>query len=577
MNYAPDDHVMAGDIMKTTTTICIFLFIGLVSLTCVTLAGTPEEDFRAFLQAYETKAIPLSKESSLASFNASVSGKDADYEKAAQAQLALEKIHADKASFAKLKAFREAGKITDPLLKRQLDVLFLTFLGSQIDQSTIQELIRRSTEIGQTFYTFRTKALGRTLGDNEVDSLLKYSTDSTELQAVWEASKGIGRTIAPDLIELVKLRNKAAKSLGFSDYYEMQLQLTEQDPAEIAALFDQLDSLTRGPFVILKREIDSALAARFGITRSQLRPWHYQDRFFQGAPGIYAVNLDSYYTDKDPVALARTYFAGIGLPVDSILARSDLYERPGKYQHAYCSDIDRAGDVRAVCNVRPDYSWTNTMLHELGHGVYDYYNDRQLPWLLRNAAHSFTSEAVANFFGKLAGNPKWLVQVAGVPQTEIDSVAGDCVRMQRLEQLVFSRWAQVMVRFERALYQNPDQDLNQLWWSLVTKYQGMKCPEGRNEPDWAAKIHLVDAPVYYHNYLMGELLSSQFAATIGRTVLNSADPFSESFAGDPRIGQFFVDKVFRPGNRYTWNEMIERATGEKLTAEHYARQFVEAR
>jgi peptidyl-dipeptidase A len=563
--------------MKTILTICSAILIGLASLAPVTLAGTSEQDLRTFLKDYETKAIPLNIESALSSFKASLSGNGADYEKAAQAELALERIHSDRAAFAQIKAFRDSGRFTDPLLKRQLDILYLTYLGSQIDTVTLKELIRRGTEMGQKFYTFRTKALGRTMGDNEVDSILRYSTNSAELKEVWEASKEIGGTMAPELVELVKLRNRAARSLGFSDYYEMQMQLGEEDPAEIAALFDQLDSLTREPFALLKKQIDSSLAAQHHIDKSQLRPWHYQDRFFQSAPGIYAVNLDEYYRDKDPVALARTYFAGIGLPVDSILVRSDLYERPGKYQHAYCSDIDRAGDVRAVCNVRPDYYWTNTMLHELGHGVYDYYNDRQLPWLLRSAAHSFTTEAVANFFGKLSGNPKWLVQVAEVPQAEIDKVSADCFRMQRLEQLVFSRWAQVMVRFERSLYQNPDQDLNQLWWSLVEKYQGLTRPEGRNTPDWAAKIHLVDAPVYYHNYLMGELLASQLAATIGRTVLNSSDPFGEDFAGDPRIGQFFVDKVFRPGSRYQWNEMIEQATGEKLTAVHYARQFVETK
>ncbi|MCK7529636.1 MAG: hypothetical protein MZV63_00520 [Marinilabiliales bacterium] len=35
-------------------------------------------------------------------------------------------------------------------------------------------------------------------------------------------------------------------------------------------------------------------------------------------------------------------------------------------------------------------------------------------------------------------------------------------------------------------------------------------PEGRNMPDWATKIHVALYPCYYHNYLLGELLASQF-------------------------------------------------------------------
>jgi peptidyl-dipeptidase A len=554
--------------------VVIGLLLGFVACSPKTGAGTAKQDFPSFLKEYEAKVIPLSIASNLTSFNATVSGKEDDYEKSIQAQVALEKLHSDTAAFAQVKAFRESGQVTDPLLRRQLEIIYLSYLGGQIDTKTLEELVRRQSEIEQKFNTYRVKVGERTLNDNQVDSILKYSTNSGELEATWKASKQIGRVVAADLIALAKLRNQAARSLGFGNFYEMQLKLGEQDPAEVAALFDELDSLTGDAYTVLKGEIDSALAVRDGVAKNQLRPWHYQNRFFQEAPTIYHVDLDGFYRDKDPVALTRAYYAGIGLPVDSILARSDLYERPGKYQHAECYDIDQAGDVRAICNVRPDYYWMNTMLHELGHGVYSWYNDRQAPWLLRDAAHSLTTEAVANFFGRLAANPKWLEQVAGVPKPEVDKVAADCARMLRLEQLVFSRWAQVMVRFERAFYENPEQDLNKLWWSLVEKYQGLTPLAGRDEPDWASKIHLASTPVYYHNYLIAELLASQFAATIGRTVLKSSDPFGESFAGDPMIGKYFVDNIFHLGRKYPWNEMIERATGEKLTSAYYAKQFI---
>jgi len=35
--------------------------------------------------------------------------------------------------------------------------------------------------------------------------------------------------------------------------------------------------------------------------------------------------------------------------------------------------------------------------------------------------------------------------------------------------------------------------------------------------------------------------------------------------------------VFRPGMTLPWPEMIRRATGEKLTAAFYARQFIGAK
>ncbi len=66
-----------------------------------------------------------------------------------------------------------------------------------------------------------------------------------------------------------------------------------------------------------------------------------------------------------------------------------------------------------------------------------------------------------------------------------------------------------MFRFEKELYRDPNQDLNKLWWDLVEKYQGLKRPEGALSPDYASKIHIVSAPCYYHNYMMGELFACQ--------------------------------------------------------------------
>ena len=48
---------------------------------------------------------------------------------------------------------------------------------------------------------------------------------------------------------------------------------------------------------------------------------------------------------------------------------------------------------------------------------------------------------------------------------------------------------------------------------LAEKYQEVKRPEGRNEPDFAAKIHIVTTPVYYHNYMLGEMFASQVSKT----------------------------------------------------------------
>ena len=74
---------------------------------------------------------------------------------------------------------------------------------------------------------------------------------------------------------------------------------------------------------------------------AELRPWHYADPFFQEPPPDGAVDLDPLFDGQDIVVLARRTLEGVGLEVDGILARSDLFPRDGKNQHAFCIDIDR--------------------------------------------------------------------------------------------------------------------------------------------------------------------------------------------------------------------------------------------
>lgn len=371
------------------------------------------------------------------------------------------------------------------------------------------------------------------------------------------------------------MRNAIAQKLGYKNYHEMSLSLNEQNPEDISTLFDELDELTRDAFAKEKKNIDIYLANKFDITESELMPWHYQDRFFQEAPKIYPVSLDSYYQDLDIVELSRNYYASIGLEVDDILARSDLYERAGKYQHAYCIDIDKQGDVRIVCNIKANASRMSTQLHELGHAVYDKYLDPQTPYLLRAPAHTFTTEAIAMLFGRFASNPQWIQECTGISEAEKEKIADSCVRTLRLEQLVFSRRAQVMYRFEKGMYEDPNQDLNALWWSLVETYQMIRRPEGRDAPDWATKIHIASVPCYYHNYLLGELLASQIYYYMIHNVLHTPEGRDQSFSGKKEIGDYLKKNVFAHGRMYHWNTMIEKATGEKLTPKYYAKQFVE--
>jgi peptidyl-dipeptidase A len=316
------------------------------------------------------------------------------------------------------------------------------------------------------------------------------------------------------------------------------------------------------------------LGRQSGVLPDELMPWHYHDPFFQETPMVFDLDLDVYYEDKDVRDLSREFFTGIGLPVEAVLANSDLYEREGKNPHAFSTHIDREGDVRILCNLRNNESWMETILHELGHAVYDKSLDFDLPYLLREPAHAFTTEGIAMFFGRLSRNPAWMQKMLGLSDAQRAEIENVGNKYAQLKQLIFARWAMVMYHFEKELYADPDRDLAALWWDLVERYQFVNRPPHRTRPDWAAKIHFTVAPCYYHNYMLGELFASQLNHQIVTELLDPEDGTDVSYVGRRKVGRFLEQMVFQPADRYPWDRMIERATGEPLTAKYFVAQFV---
>jgi len=533
-----------------------------------------EKKFRTFVQNHVEKVEPLMKEWNLSYWNASLTGKKEDFDKTAEYELKIRTIYSDTNNFAYLKDLKESGHIKNMLLKRHLDLLYNAYLSNQIEPELLKQIVEQSTAIENKFNVFRGKVEDQELTDNEIKEILKKETDSSKRRDAWFASKQVGKEVANDLIELIKLRNQAAQELGFENYYLMSLSVSEQSFEELTKIFDELADLTDEPFADMKTELDSILADQYGIGVEGMMPWHYHDPFFQEGPMVYEVNLDKYYENQDVKELAQKFYAGINLSVDDILARSDLYEKQGKNPHAFCTSIDRKEDVRILANIKNNENWMETMLHESGHAVYDKYIDKSLPFLLREPAHIFTTEAIAMFFGRLSRNADWLQNILGLGDEKRDEIASIVQKSLRLRQLVFVRWCQVMFRFEQELYKNPDQDLNTLWWNLVGKYQLVKRPAGRTEPDWAAKIHFTMAPVYYHNYMLGELLASQLHAYVVKNALKLEFDDGISYVNENIVGNYLKNRVFSVGTKYPWNEMIKQATGEYLTAKYFVDQFV---
>lgn len=517
-------------------------------------------DLTALLLSITEQLAPLDDAANEAWWRASTEvSPDHEAERIA-ADIAVRTLLGDEELFAQLQQATDG----DATALRQRDVLLDRMRPQQISPAVRDDLARLEARLDGAYNAFRPSLDGDGVDDNHLAEILRRSDASAERRAAWEASKQVGIEVAEDVRALARLRNAAARELGSRDYFALALETAELDETELFATLDAVDAATREPFAAWKATTDVDRAVRFGCDPAALRPWHYDDPFFQSAPGDDALDLEAWFAAVDPVDVTRRTYAAIGIDIDPILARSDLEPRAGKSQHAFCIDIDRRGDIRVLCNNVPGEYWTETMLHEFGHAIYDAGVDPQLPWPVRTM-HPLTTEGIAMLFGRLTLDPEWLRHILGLDAATIEAAAPALRIRRRTALLVFARWVLVMTNFERGFYADPDADHNTRWWDLVERFQLLTRPEGRDAPDWAAKLHVALAPVYYQNYLLGELVASQIQATL-------TDHFG-GIVGRPAVGEFLGREVFSPGWSQRWDGLIATATGSPLAVDAFAREL----
>ena len=511
------------------------------------------------VSAMEERLAPLEADFHRAYWDSQIEASEANDRRRAELELQVRQVKGDAAALDEVKAALDEG-MHEPVLRRQLELLRLSLTANQMDEELRSELVEVSTAVESTFANHRPEVDGRRLSENEIDEILRTSSDEQLRRRAWVASKEIGRAVGGRVRELARLRNDVALSLGYPDHYKMALDLQELSESWLFGLLDELEAATAEPFRAWKDDLDAKLRQRFGVAKPAV--WHYADPFFQQLPPDGGVSLDGLFSGVSAAELAAKTFDGWGIDLASVLSGSDLFPREQKCQHAFCLDVDRSTkDVRILANVVPGERWVEVMLHESGHAAYDISIDRHLPYLLRRAAHTFVTEAIAILSGRLPRNPEWLTKVAGFAEADVRPLSEPLRAASNVQSLLFTRWVLVMAHFERDLYLDPEADLDERWWEYVERFQFLERPEDGGEGAWAAKIHIACAPVYYHNYLLGEVLASQLEATM-----------AERFGGhvaDRRAGAFLVDEVFKHGASIRWDRLIENATSRPLTSKAF--------
>jgi len=515
-----------------------------------------------FLAAYEAFARPVAKRLHLAYWEFSCRGNPAHQTVIQECEEIFAELHGNPAIYDCIGTWLE-GPIPSPGVRRQLELLLREFRRSKAPSELRKKIIELTLEVEEAVSLFRPELRGRRVNSNELDRILLREQDESLRKDAWRATRQVGSQVAERTLELVHLRNELAQHLGFDNYFSLAVDDDELDLDFVERILGSLQEQSEEAWLVCRRNIETEVAALRGKSVAELMPWDHSDRFFQSVPRNNSKrSTDAWFKPSTIRRHGQGFFRRVGLPIEELWEAADMMPREGKFPHAFCIGIDNPSDVRVLCNLDSTTRWMDTTLHEFGHALYNAHIDPTLPWLLREAAHTFITEAVAMYFGRHARDPSWLEEIVGIPSARTDYIAG----AQAESQLVFSRWALLVTRFEQGMYADPSQDLSALWWRLAGELQGLQRPEGHDLPDWASKVHIPCYPAYYQNYIYGELLASQFRDSI------VSGPRGQAGALGNEVGTFFKP-LFAGGRSQSWADTVRAATGQELGPEAWLAHF----
>lgn len=526
-------------------------------------------------------------ESTVALWNVNKSGNESDYKKLLDLEMDFnnsnrnstsrfspdkfatftENVFSNEKDFQLLRKLKNSELITDTILKRQLTVLYQSFMGPQVEADRYKKLRFAEAELWQSFSGVAIVTGNKKFSGTQLDSLYKSTRDISLLKKIHDAYLEKGKQLAGDIIRMVKMRNEFARDFGYSNYYQLALETKDQTPGKIKSLLDDVEMKTHDQFFEAKSMIDNILAKKYHITVSELRSYHYNDERSSFLPRKFSDKMDSLYHEKDPIKLSTEFFAGIGLPVRDVIDRSDLKYRKGKSTGTNIYNVDFKNDLRLMATITNNTEGMRKMMHLCGHASHFKNISDNIPYLLKEP-NSVVSEGVASLFENLTSNNDWLKA-----EFDLDSASNLeyrllCMHYVQVDRLYRFRRLLVKSIFEREIYMDPDQNLGALWYRLNEKYLGIRPPDHQNTTDWATSSYFTSFSCNIHNFVLADLFAGQLQYYIENNILNHKN---STYQNNKAVGEFLVSRIYKYGDLLPWEQLIEKATGEPLNPLYFSK------
>jgi len=401
-------------------------------------------------------------------------------------------------------------------------------------------------------------------------TLMRTSAEESIRKSAYEGLRSIGAFVCDNgFLDIVRLRNKLAKMLGFEDYYDYTV--TNAEGFSKQRLFEILDGLEEGtrPLMVKARE---ELEKKHGKTA--LDPWN--TGFLMA--GSVIKKMDPYFPFSKAVENYIRSYAAMKIGYCGATMTLDLLDRENKYSNGFChwpvpawvkpdgsfvpskTNFTSLADPTAVGS---GLTALNTLMHEAGHAAH-FANIKQ-PSPLFSQERAPTSVAYAEnqsmFLDSLVGDAAWRAKYA----KDLD---GNPIPFEIIEEGLRSthpfkvnnlRAMLSVSYFEKALYELPDDELTSEKVQALADEIEVRIQGGLSARPLLSVPHLVsdEASCYYQGYTLAEMSVHQT-----REYFKEKDGY---IVDNPNIGPTLASAYWECGNSKPFLQIVKDLTGKDLS------------
>ncbi len=424
------------------------------------------------------------------------------------------------------------GKVDCSLLERRLQAWSKNLLAAQV--TARQEIMLLTRNLADRIIAHRYVVHGNRYDLGAIRGMVRSSPDRELRRAAWASSSELSQELAQNMLQLFKLRNAAAQEAGFDNYVDMSLQINGMATAEVEAILQELTAATETTY----QSILQAGAAKLGL--SSIQPWDVQYILEQ------AGDVPNEHFPKDNILPAlHQWGEAMGIDLKQLGISHHWIDIP---YNGLTMTLNRK-DIRILGNPTDGYAYYKTAFHEVGHALHSALKQVEST-VLRRESGIFT-EGLAEVFGYISHHPEWMRQM-GLNDAQIQSALAGSLGPW----FFYLRQRTAYCLFEYAAYKNPEQDLDQLFAQTEATIAGGRVD---STPRWAANAWYVSYPVYWQNYVLADVMSSQ----VHHHLEQEYGSLYNSRAAYNFVNQHYI----APGATIPWMQKIETATGTRLNAQ----------